>query len=371
MVADGAPPSPLLESRAASAQFVLPAGDLTETMAFFQDRLGFRLDSIYPADDPQTAILSGHGAVLRLEREVEGPAGHVRLLVDGALAEETLLAPNGTRITLAPATVPMVVPSASPAVTVSEVTDRVAFNPGRAGMGYRDLVPDRWGGRFIASHIRIDRGGPVPDYVHYHQVRFQAIYCHKGWVKVVYEDQGDPIVMHPGDCVLQPPEIRHRVLECSDGMEVIEIGCPADHITMVEHDLALPNGVGDPARAWSGQRFVFHRAAEAPWSEGPMPGMRARDTGIGAATDGLANIRVLAPEGTAPLGPLTHDAEFLFFFVLEGAVLLSVAGSEDRRLAAGSSVALPAGTPFRLTPVDGDLRLLEVALPDRYGIEGR
>src|SRR6185312_10404915 len=24
---------------------------------------------------------------------------------------------------------------------------------------------------------------------------------------------GDPFVMHAGDCVLQPPEIRHRVLE--------------------------------------------------------------------------------------------------------------------------------------------------------------
>jgi quercetin dioxygenase-like cupin family protein len=39
------------------------------------------------------------------------------------------------------------------------------------------------------------------------------IYCHRGWVRVVYEDQGEPFVMHPGDCVLQPPGIRHRVLE--------------------------------------------------------------------------------------------------------------------------------------------------------------
>ena len=52
------------------------------------------------------------------------------------------------------------------------------------------------------------------------------IYVRRGWVRVVYEDQGEPFVMHEGDLVLQPPEIRHRVLESSPGLEVIEIGAP-------------------------------------------------------------------------------------------------------------------------------------------------
>ena len=42
--------------------------------------------------------------------------------------------------------------------------------------------PDRLGGRFIASHIRIEQGGPVPDYVHFHKIRFQMIYMTRGWV---------------------------------------------------------------------------------------------------------------------------------------------------------------------------------------------
>jgi hypothetical protein len=42
----------------------------------------------------------------------------------------------------------------------------------------------------IASHIRIPDGGPVPDMVHFHKVGFQLIFCIKGWVDVVYEDQG-------------------------------------------------------------------------------------------------------------------------------------------------------------------------------------
>ena len=41
---------------------------------------------------------------------------------------------------------------------------------GRAGMLYRDLLPGRLGGCFIASHIRIPEVGPVPDNVHFHQV---------------------------------------------------------------------------------------------------------------------------------------------------------------------------------------------------------
>ena len=127
-------------------------------------------------------------------------------------------------------------------------------------MMYRDLVPGRQGGAMIASHIRIPRGGPVPDYVHYHGgIHFQLIYCYKGWVRLVYEDQGPPFVMHVGDCVLQPPGIRHRVLECSDNFEVVEVGSPAEHETRVDHDLELPTSSVDRQRLFSGQQFHFHQ----------------------------------------------------------------------------------------------------------------
>ena len=84
-------------------------------------------------------------------------------------------------------------------------------------MLYRDLIPGRLGGRYIASLISIPEGGPVADWVHFHRVAFQMIYVRRGWVRVVYEDQGEPFVMREGDLVLQPPEIRHRVLESSPG----------------------------------------------------------------------------------------------------------------------------------------------------------
>ena len=80
-------------------------------------------------------------------------------------------------------------PALRPRLSVSTQQSEGAFGVGRAGMLYRDLLPDRAGGAVIASHIRIPSGGPVPDYVHFHRVAFQLIFCLDGWVDVVYEGQ--------------------------------------------------------------------------------------------------------------------------------------------------------------------------------------
>ena len=147
-------------------------------------------------------------------------------------------------------------------------------------MQYRDLIPGRLGGQFIASHIRIPDGGETPDYVHYHKVRFQMIYCKTGWVRVVYEDQGPPFILEAGDCVLQPPEIRHRVLESSAGLEVIEISSPAIHETWADHELILPTSQHLPERIFNGQKFVRHQAKTAEWKPSRYEGFEERDTGI-------------------------------------------------------------------------------------------
>ena len=111
---------------------------------------------------------------MRLERGADHPPATLVLRRDGAA--ERLTAPNGTRIEFVPAHPPMEMPELRPRFLVTRAAD-AAWHAGRAGMAYRDLIPDRLGGRFIASHIRIHAGGPVPDYVHYHAVRFQMIYC--------------------------------------------------------------------------------------------------------------------------------------------------------------------------------------------------
>ena len=266
-----------------------------------------------------------------------------------------LVAPNGTRIELRPG--PAARPAAAPAVVRADPEPRRAWADGRAGMRYRDLIPDRQGGRFIASHIRIPEGGPVPDYVHYHRVRFQMIYCRRGWVRVVYEDQGPPFVMQAGDCVLQPPGIRHRVLECSPGLEVIEVTCPAEHETLADHDLALPTTTPRPDRDFDGQRFVRHEAARASFAPWGASGFEARDLGIEAATAGLATAHVMRRSRAAESEDETHaahDAALLFSFVLSGAATVHCAGEDFGLVLAGDAFVIPPHRPYDLRRTSAD-----------------
>ena len=109
---------------------------------------------------------------------------------------------------------------------VRRLVDQAPWIIGRAGMHYRDLIPNRLGGSIIASHIRIPDGGPVPDTVHYHTVGFQLIFCYRGWVDLVYEDQGEPFRLFAGNCVIQPPEIRHKVLYAAIILKLSKLVCP-------------------------------------------------------------------------------------------------------------------------------------------------
>ena len=93
-------------------------------------------------------------------------------------------APNGTRIELVETGSGSEDPVASAGVHGSSAQrDGPRPADGRAGMTYRDLIPSRLGGRFIASHITIPNGGPVADWVHFHKIRFQIIFCRRGWVQ--------------------------------------------------------------------------------------------------------------------------------------------------------------------------------------------
>jgi mannose-6-phosphate isomerase-like protein (cupin superfamily) len=357
------------EPQIRAAEVVLPCAELEATLAFFTGRLGFELEAIFPADAPAVAVIAGHGLRLRLERGGAGAPGRIRLLCREpdavAAGERVLVAPNGTRVELVEAETPVVVPPLQPKFVLSRMGGEGAWDAGRAGMLYRDLIPGRLGGRFIASHILIREGGSVPDYVHFHKIRFQMIFCRTGWVRLVYEDQGPPFLMEAGDCVLQPPRIRHRVLESSPGLEVIEIACPAVHETFADNVLTLPTASANLQRDFGGQRFLWHVAANAHWQPWRVPGFGCRDTGMAEATSGLAGARVVRPKGASgtPLG--THEGELLFLFVLDGTASLTCEGTH--RLAPGDAVTIPAGLPHALADCTDDLSLLEVTLPAAPG----
>jgi uncharacterized protein YjlB len=228
-------------------------------------------------------------------------------------------------------------------------------------MIYRDLIPDRQGGRFIASHIALPEGGPVADWVHFHKILFQLIFCRRGWARLVYEDQGEPFVMSAGDCVLQPPRIRHRVLESSAGFEVVEVGCPALHETLADHEMALPTGGFRPGRDFDGQVFLHHAAAGAPWEPHGDTGFEQRKTGMAEATRGVADAYVLRPAGSNRLASPAHQGELLFGFVLEGSAVLERRG--DHPLGGGDAFVIPAGEAWGLNSGSKDFALLQVVAP--------
>lgn len=367
----------MTESRnSARAEMRLPSQDLRADLAFFTRTLGFRLDTIYPADNPEVAVLSGHGLRLRLQVGATEAPGTLRLLTDApdevAAGARLLTAPNGTRVEIDDLNPPLVLPPTEHAFVVRRLADQAPWIIGRAGMHYRDLVPSRLGGAVIASHIRIPDGGPVPDMVHYHKVGFQLIFCIKGWVDVVYEDQGPKIRLTAGDCFIQPPEIRHRVLEASDGIEVIEIGVPAEHVTEIDHEMTLPTPHLRPDREWQGQRFVHNIGAEGQFRPFRIPGFEARDTTICANTQGVASVMVVRPLSNAmgmPAPWTRHDGDILFTFVMAGHLLLEGKGKAPFRLSPGDAFVVPPGMATRYADPTEDLELLEVSLPGVFATE--
>ncbi|HEY2344542.1 MAG TPA: cupin domain-containing protein [Xanthomonadaceae bacterium] len=325
-----------MQAEADSALQTIACDDLDAAIALQEREHGYRLDMVMPADAPRIALLSRGGDQLRLQRRDTSSRA-------GASTNEPR------------------------AFTITHARDDMAWSIGRAGMQYRDLIPGRLGGRAIASHIRIPEGGDVPDRVHYHDVHFQMIFCRKGWVRVVYEDQGPPLTMRAGDCVLQPPTIRHRVLEASPGLEVVELACPAEHPTWIDHELALPTARNDPARSFAGQRFLHHVANEAAWLDSDASGVHLSDLGIAEATSGLAGARVLRlMAGTElSLASPTFDAAqrgALFLYVLDGSAILHDDASGHHAMDRDSACTILNGAPVSIRAAN-HCELLAVALP--------
>ena len=351
------------------AEVRLPTEDLGQDLPFYTKTLGMRLDMIYPADNPEVAVLSGHGLRLRIQKGAEEAPGALRILTEEpdrfADGKRELTAPNGTRIEIDELNPPLVLPPTEHAFVVRRLADQAPWIIGRAGMAYRDLVPSRLGGAMIASHIRVP-DGPVPDMVHFHKVGFQLIFCIHGWVDVLYEDQGDVRRLHAGDCFIQPPRIRHRVVHAADGIEVIEIGVPAEHITEIDHEMTLPTPVARADREWDGQRFVHSLAKDGVFEPFRIPGFEARDTTINENTKGVASVMVARPAGKQESPWTRHNSDILFNFVMSGEMMLEGEDKDPYRLTAGDAFVIPPGMATRYANATEDLQLLEVNLPGTF-----
>jgi len=315
---------------------VVPCNDLAETLDFFTEKNEFRLHRIYPAEDPSIADIENHGRYIRLVKQESGPYPDYPAIIGGSTQDLSI-----ETVDLNPH---MKVPSAQDTFEMAHLGDDSDWVIGRVGMEYRNLISEE-NGRFGASNIRITKGGPVEDYVHFHQIRFQMIYCYKGWAKVVYENQGESIIMKSGDCVLQPPGIRHRVLESSTGLEVIEINSPAKHMTGRDHSINLPSQTVDSDRLFIGQKFLHHQASSGNGGE----------LGILEATNGMMSASIIHPKNQFSQN---LEGKFIFNFVLQGDCELVF--DKNYSFSAGGAFIFPTGKELLLNHCSSDLKILQV-----------
>ncbi len=116
---------------------------------------------------------------------------------------------------------------------VSHARDAVFEQGLRSFFAYRDLgMRAATGGRVVAHVIRAIPGGEVSSQLHLHRTSFQMVYVLQGWISFHYDGQGE-LRLEAGDCVHQPPGIRHRELGHSDDLELLEIVMPGDFSTEV------------------------------------------------------------------------------------------------------------------------------------------
>ena len=121
------------------------------------------------------------------------------------------------------------------------------WTPGlREIFDYRDLgIKDGTGGDYIA-HIVKANGKKMSDDVqqwHIHDCTFQLVYVLNGWARFEYEGQGVRKIQK-GDCILQTPNLKHREIECSEDLEILEIVSPANFET---HVVDAPEAAADAA----------------------------------------------------------------------------------------------------------------------------
>lgn len=118
--------------------------------------------------------------------------------------------------------------------TVSHLNDADFKRDGlRAYALYRDLGIAAASGGLCQAHV-IRLLSPCTDEVrkaHQHDTELQLIYVLQGWVKNEFEGEGVQM-MSAGSCWLQPPGIRHTVLDYSPDVELLEIIVPADFKTV-------------------------------------------------------------------------------------------------------------------------------------------
>ena len=355
-----------------SVRLAVAAPDFQAGLSFFVEELGFEVAMIAPAEDPTYAVLTLEGMTIALDKNRTSEPVTLEIpSEEQEIIGTSKQGPNGTKVHYV-SYVREVSKNTKqiPVLNVAQV-EKADWVTGRASMAYRSLIDDQKS-HITASHIKIEGSGQVPDWVHFHDVEFQVIYCLRGSAKLVYEGQGEPFILSEGDCVLQPPHIRHRVLESYDDLEVIEVTSPSDHATYADRVMELPSRLYQPERDFSGQRFAFSKHSESKWVKYPSnENLVTQKTSILKASGGVGwvnEIRATAFQETNEESILVNydfEPDFYLWFVLEGTATIIYEGRKIN-IGVDDAIICPNGctqeTEFYLAGFQEDFRVLEVGI---------
>ena len=121
---------------------------------------------------------------------------------------------------------------------IVSVADIASYIDGlRVFLEYRDLgISEASNGDYKAHILRVKKNFKGDQEMHTtgfhkHMVDFQMYYVLNGWVKFIYDGEGE-LTFKKGDCVMAPAAIKHNELSCSDDFEALEILSPAKHDTV-------------------------------------------------------------------------------------------------------------------------------------------
>ncbi|MBX2882102.1 MAG: cupin domain-containing protein [Granulosicoccus sp.] len=337
---------------------VLPTRDLQADISFFTETVGFQLLTINPTSNPKLAEFEGFGLTIRLDSRYRVKDGGCIIIKTRQQKHGSAQrSPGGTLIISEPVIEHRVQTLENHQAEICTLRSS-PWVAGRAGTQTRDLIPSRLGGGIMATHIRIPNGGPVADRVHHHTTDFQLVFCVQGSITLVYEDQGEPITLTAGDGVTQPPHIRHRVVETSNGLEVIEINLPGEHVTAIDNNLELPTSRVDSHRVFNGQRFCHFSHLGAKWQRHRLPGFLASDTGVSGASANIAGVNLLKATQVPAAYQTSHTADVLFSYVLAGSVRIN-----RQLLVAGDAFTLPPNEQYKVSDISDDVSILEMSVP--------
>ncbi len=303
------------------AEVFLITSNLDKEINFFENNIGFKLLEIYPADNPKFALLEGYHLNILLNENISSKnkyLAHIRIPVEKNYEYEELVSPSGHKIEF----IKDIVEKTTPYKKIFEYTifNNNSWKNGRAGMQYRDLIPSRYGGFVVASHIKVNTIGKVKDRVHFHDVEFQALYCLKGKVKLTYENQEEFILFKSGECILQPPNIKHKVIETYEPLEVIELTMPAEHVTSIDYSLELPNKDKTNFAKISKSNFLYYKD-NLNRNEYIFPGFSIQNTGINDSSNKFGDLVILESKDFNEF-KFTHKSKFLFYYIIEGSIEL-------------------------------------------------